>query len=155
MTSKQPKFSVLDLIPHRAPFVLLDGFLGIDLLDRGHAYILVREGLPFVQDGHLRVAGLIEHMAQATAAYAGYLGLHAKATGRDAADHPSEPNIRFLAGVNDFTRTALPALGARIDTTVLPVARLGGIELFEARCAIYGSLCARARLKIGGNDSDD
>lgn len=69
--------AIEELLPHRAPMILLD-----EVVDHDARSIVCRAKVPgtspFVRDGQMPAVVALEHMAQATAAL---LGLHALAKG--------------------------------------------------------------------------
>ena len=68
---------IAELLPHRAPMVLLDGMVAYS--EQGATCeVTVRHGMPFVEAGVVPAAVFLEYMAQAVAAY---LGRGARARG--------------------------------------------------------------------------
>ena len=98
---------ILDLIPQRAPIVMVDRFLGIeDGISRTELY--VREDNIFVKDSHLTECGLIEHIAQSAAARVGYV----------FRSEGQEVPVGYIGSVNKFSIDMLPAIGNVISTEV-------------------------------------
>lgn len=129
------------LIPHRAPFMLVSGFLGIDGAGRGHSYYHIpHEGI-LMEEGTLTPGGLVEHMAQSVAAYSGYMtwlqGI------------PYTPRILLLAGVDNLVMHRTLRAGERIDTLVHCVASLDDLSLFEVQSAVWGAQVGSCRIKVG------
>ena len=63
--------SIMQLIPHREPMILLDEMLGWSQ-GQSKCRVTVRDGARFVEDGRLETPLLMEHMAQAVAVCLGY-----------------------------------------------------------------------------------
>ena len=64
--------NILDLIPQRAPIVMVDEFLGIDN-NVSKTRFTVKEENIFVDNNQLSECGLIEHIAQSAAARVGFI----------------------------------------------------------------------------------
>ena len=129
--------NILDLIPQRAPIVMVDKFLGIDE-GVSHTEFNVLEDNIMVEDGVLSECGLIEHIAQSAAARVGYIF---KSENKDVP-------IGYIGSVNKFTVDALPPVGSIIKTEVKVLQEVGGISLIEAVCKIAGEHIADCRMKI-------
>ena len=128
---------ILDLIPQRAPIVMVDRFLGIeDGISRTELY--VREDNIFVKDGHLTECGLIEHIAQSAAARVGYV----------FRSEGQEVPVGYIGSVNKFSIDMLPATGNVLSTEVKVLQKVMGISLIEAECRIDGVHVAGCRMKI-------
>ena len=64
--------NILDLIPQRAPIVMVDELLDVyGIVSRSR--FTIREENIFVDNGILSECGLIEHIAQSAAARVGYI----------------------------------------------------------------------------------
>ena len=68
------KIDILDLLPQRPPFVLIDRLVHFDE-HRTVTRFTVPEGHLFCEEGCLQAAGLIENIAQTCAARMGYINL--------------------------------------------------------------------------------
>lgn len=129
--------NILDLIPQRAPIVMVDKFVGIDD-GVSHTEFNVLEDNIMVENGVLSECGLIEHIAQSAAARVGYIF---KSENRDVP-------IGYIGSVNKFTIDTLPPVGSLIKTEVKVLQEVGGISLIEAVCKIAGEHIAGCRMKI-------
>jgi predicted hotdog family 3-hydroxylacyl-ACP dehydratase len=128
---------ILDLIPQRAPIVMVDEFLGIeDNVSRSR--LTVREDNIFVDGGTLSECGLIEHIAQSAAARVGYIF---KSKGEAIP-------IGYIGSVNDFAISAHPKTGDVISTTIEIIQEVLSITLIQARCAVGDKEIATCRMKI-------
>ena len=129
--------NILELIPQRAPIVMVDRFLGIE---DGVSYteFHVHEDNIMVEDGVLSECGLIEHIAQSAAARVGYIF---KSENKDIP-------IGYIGSVNKFGIDTLPPVGSLINTEVKVLQEVGGISLIEAACKIAGEYIASCRMKI-------
>ena len=64
--------NILDLIPQRAPIVMVDEFLGIEDSVSRTRFTVTQDNI-FVDNNKLSECGLIEHIAQSAAARVGYI----------------------------------------------------------------------------------
>lgn len=129
--------NILELIPQRAPIVMVDSFLGIED-GVSHTEFNVREDNIMVENGVLSECGLIEHIAQSAAARVGYIF---------KSQNQSIP-IGYIGSVNKFSIETLPPVGSKINTEVSVLQEVGGISLIEATCRIAGDYIAGCRMKI-------
>ena len=128
---------ILELIPQRAPIVMVDKFLGIK---EGVSYTQfdVREDNIMVEEGVLSECGLIEHIAQSAAARVGYIF---------RSQNQNVP-IGYIGSVNKFSVESLPPVGSQINTEVTVLQEVGGISLIEAVCKVADEVIAGCRMKI-------
>ena len=129
--------NILDLIPQRAPIVMVDKFLGIED-GVSHTEFNVQNDNIMVENGVLSECGLIEHIAQSAAARVGYIFKS------ESKDIP----IGYIGSVNKFSIDTLPPVGSVINTEVKVLQEVGGISLIEAVCKIAGEYIAGCRMKI-------
>lgn len=127
-----------DLLPHRAPMLLLDAIVAHDA-HRVVAELTIGEDTLFLEPGGVPSYVGLEYMAQACGAYAG-------ATGR-AAGEPVK--IGFLLGTRDFkATTAFFRRGERLTVTATQLYNGDGMAAFDCRIDIAGQSVATARLAV-------
>ena len=130
---------VADLLPHKAPMILLDGVLDSD----DHclwAFVSVHAGTPFFRPtiGVPAHVG-IEWMAQACGAFA---GVRAKAAG-------TAVKLGFLLGTRRYTAvTPWFTEGERATIIVTQTFEEDGMASFDCRIEINGAERANARLVV-------
>ncbi len=133
----QEKMNILDLIPQRAPIVMVDEFLGIEDSVSRTRFTVCEENI-FVDDDMLSECGLIEHIAQSAAARVGYIF-----------KSNNEPvPIGYIGAVNDFRLEANPRCGDVIETTVEVLQEVFGITLIKAVCFVGEKETASCKMKI-------
>ena len=98
------QYAIVDLIPQRAPIVMVDGFAGIDEEGVSHSRLTVLEENIFVDEGQMSECGLIEHIAQSAAARVGYL----------FREQDKEVPLGFIGSVNKLEVKQWPQVGERI-----------------------------------------
>ena len=128
--------SILDLIPQRAPIVMVDEFLGIDN-NVSRTRFTVKEENIFVDDNQLSECGLIEHIAQSAAARVGFIF--------KSKQQPIP--IGYIGSVNNFELNKLPQVGDDISTTIEIIQEVFNITLIKASCCIGDEVVA---LLVGG-----
>ena len=129
--------NILDLIPQRAPIVMVDEFLGMeDNMSRTRSTI--HKDNIFVDDDRLSECGLIEHIAQSAAARVGYIF---------STKNLPIP-IGYIGSVNNFVVSSRPAVGDTVTTTIEIIQEVFSITLIEAHCYVDGVEIATCRMKI-------
>ena len=92
----------------------------------------------FVRDGLFREPGLIEHIAQSAAAFAGY-GTYIRG---------EEPRLGYIGEIKDCNFHDLPALGSELRTELKLIAEVKGISLVTAQTTCNGQPVADCQRKI-------
>ena len=129
--------SIIELIPQRAPIVMVEKFLGIeDNVSRSCLTVLADN--IFVNDGKLSECGLIEHIAQSAAARVGHIF--------NTLNRPIP--IGYIGSVNDFAIAAHPKVGDTIYTTIEVIQEVFNITLIRAVCRVNDVEIATCKMKI-------
>ena len=125
------------LIPQRPPIVMVDVVWSADeqSADTG---LTIQEGNIFVKDGLFREPGLIEHIAQSAAAFAGY-GTFVRG---------EEPKLGFIGEIKDCVFNLMPPLGSELRTHIQLVTVIGGIRLINAEVRLKDELVATCVMKF-------
>lgn len=129
--------NIIDLIPQRAPIVMVDEFLGIEE-SVSKSSLTVREDNIFVDDATLSECGLIEHIAQSAAARVGHIF--------NTLNRPIP--IGYIGSVNDFAIVAHPKVGDTIYTTIEVIQEVFNITLIRAVCRVNDVEIATCKMKI-------
>lgn len=129
--------NILDLIPQRAPIVMVDEFLGIDNNVSRTRFTVYNDNI-FVNNGEFSECGLIEHIAQSAAARVGYIF--------KSKNLPIP--IGYIGSVNNFVIYQNPKVGEAINTTIEIIQEVFNITLIQAYCHIDGKEIASCRMKI-------
>ena len=128
---------ILQLIPQRDPIVMVDKFG--DFEESGASTALTVESSNiFCQDGYLREPGLIEHIAQSAAAFAGF--------GTFQENLP--PKLGYIGEIKRCHIYDLPAVGEELNTELRVVAQAGGVTLLNAEPHVAGKSVAECHMKI-------
>lgn len=129
--------NILDLIPQRAPIVMVDEFLGIDNNVSRTRFTVYNDNI-FVNNGEFSECGVIEHIAQSAAARMGYIF--------KSKNLPIP--IGYIGSINNFVIYQNPKVGEAINTTIEIIQEVFNITLIQAYCHIDGKEIASCRMKI-------
>ena len=125
------------ILPQREPFLFVDRFEHFDELQTRTSFTVPAEHL-LVEDGRLTAPGILEHMAQSSAARIGYLCkyiLHVPV------------RIGFIGAIRKFRVERLPAVGETLTTTVILREDVFGITLTDVVVRVNDEIIAEAALK--------
>lgn len=129
--------NILDLIPQRAPIVMVDEFLGMEN-NMSRTRFTVHKDNIFVDNDEFSECGLIEHIAQSAAARVGYIF---------KSKNLLIP-IGYIGSVNNFVIYQNPKVGDVINTTIEIIQEVFNITLIQAYCYVEGKEIASCRMKI-------
>ncbi|MCR5709199.1 MAG: pseudouridylate synthase [Bacteroidales bacterium] len=132
------------LLPQRRPFVFVD-----HLLHYGEDYTSTSFRIPeqgvFVENGRFATGGLVEHMAQSSAARAGYVAryiLHIPVT------------IGYIGSVRKLKVHRHPVSGEVLETKVFFRESIFGISLTDVEVRCKEELIASASIKTSDSDKE-
>ncbi len=129
--------NIIDLIPQRAPIVMVEEFLGIEE-NVSRTRLTVQSDNIFVDDDTLSECGLIEHIAQSAAARVGHIF--------NTLNRPIP--IGYIGSVNDFAISAHAKVGDVIYTTIEVIQEVFNITLIRAVCKVNDVEIATCKMKI-------
>ena len=110
------------LIPHRAPFVMVDNLLSVNR-ERFESDFVASANNVMVSDGYFTEGGLMENIAQTCAASFGYLD----------SLQGGEPKIGFIGAISRVVVHKLPPHSMKINTVVESTHQLGNIFMVNGR----------------------
>ena len=128
---------IKELIPQRDPIVEVDEILAATETE-AITQLTVRQDNYFTESGVLQEPGLIEHMAQSAAAFAGYATF--------LRNEP--PHLGFIGEVKRCHISLLPSVGAVLKTTVSLVSEIAGITLVRISTISNDTPVADCQMKI-------
>ena len=114
---------VKDILPQREPFLFVDRLVHYDERETVTVFTVPAEHL-LVADGYLTAPGVLENMAQSSAARIGYIG-----------------------AIRKFRVHRLPAVGETLTTTIIFREDVFGITLTDAVVRVGTEIIAEASLK--------
>lgn len=128
---------LLELIPQRAPIVMVDGFYGI-IDGCSYSSLHIYPDNLFLADGYLDEAGLLEHIAQSAALRAGYLFR------QDGKEIP----LGFIASIDKMKIARHAKLGETLQTAIVIEQEIFDITLVAATVYCGEELIASGKMKI-------
>ena len=129
--------SASEILPQREPFVFVDRLAHYDERETVTVFTVPEEHL-LVADGYLTAPGILENMAQSSAARIGYLCkfiLHVPV------------RVGYIGAIRKFRVYRLPVVGETLTTTILFREDVFGISLVDAVVRVGEDLIAEASLK--------
>ena len=131
------EIDIRGILPQRAPFLFVDRLVHYDDRETRTSFTVPAEHL-LVEDGHLSAPGILENMAQSSAARIGYLCkyiLHVPV------------RIGYIGAIRKFRVNRLPEAGETVETTIILREDVFGISLTDAVVRIGEEIIAEAVLK--------
>ena len=125
------------LIPQRNPIVMVDTFFCADE-EGAETGLRVQSGNLFCKDGLLREPGMIEHVAQSAAAFAGYAPF----------TKGESPKLGFIGEVKKFKIVRLPEVGEFLHTSLHVLGEAAGVTLISAETKSGEEVLATCQMKI-------
>ena len=125
------------ILPQREPLVFVDRLVRYDERESVTVFTVPADHL-LVADGYLTAPGILENMAQSSAARIGYLCkfiLHVPV------------RIGYIGAIRKFRVYRLPAVGETLTTTIIFREDVFGITLTDAEVRVGDDLIAEASLK--------
>ena len=131
------EINISEILPQRPPFLFVDRLEHYDERETVTSFTVPAEHL-LVEDGHLTASGILENMAQSSAARIGYLCkyiLHVPV------------RIGYIGAIRKFRVYRLPAVGETVYTTVILREDVFGISLTDVVVRVGEEIVAEAALK--------
>ena len=125
------------ILSQREPFLFVDRLESYDDRETVTSFSVPAEHL-LVEDGHLTASGILENMAQSSAARIGYQCkyiLHVPV------------RIGYIGAIRNYRVHRLPAVGETLSTTILFREDVFGITLTDAVVRVGEEIIAEASLK--------
>lgn len=132
-----------DLIPQRAPFLMIDCLTGFDRINT-ETELTVREDNIFFTEGTLSASGLIENIAQTCAARMGYINMVS-----------GEPvKLGFIGAVRNLNIHRTPRAGEVLRTTISVKEEVFRMTLVDAWVKVGDEVLVDAEMKIALSEID-
>lgn len=141
--SQFSKYDILELLPQRRPFVMIDSLLYCDTAVT-RTSLEVRDDNIFNDAGHLSTAGLCENIAQTCAARLGYLSL---ASGQPV-------RLGFIGAISNMQVLRTPHTGEVLVTEINVLQEVFNITLVHAVVRSGDEVIAETDLKIALADDE-
>ena len=133
-------FNILDLLPQRPPFIMVDKLTYYDPVVTKTVFIVCEDNL-FCKDGKMEEAGMIENIAQSCAARMGF-------------KEKTEPQrdgiikIGFIGMIKKMELFRNPLVGEVLDTTVEVKEEVFNSTLVETTVKVGEEMLATCEMKI-------
>ena len=129
--------NILDLVPQRAPFLMVDGIIESDEKKTITSFYIKEDNI-LVKGDKFSEAGLIENIAQTAAARAGITAVR-----------KNQPvAIGYIAAVQNLEIIALPETNNTIHTEITADNEILNVLLISGKATCNGELLAKCNMKI-------
>lgn len=125
------------LIPQRPPIVMVDTFFEADAVSATTGLTIKSDNI-FCQVNQLQEPGLIEHVAQSAAAFAGYAPY----------TRGENPKLGFIGEVKKFKINRLPQVDEVLKTSLKVLGEAAGVTLIAAETKVGEECVATCQMKI-------
>ncbi len=132
-----PEINILELIPQRPPFVMVDALTGCDETSASSTFTVAGTNL-FVAGQRLGEPALIENIAQTAAARVGYICWQEK----------KEVPVGFIGAIQNFELAALPHTGDILNTEITIKNQIFNATLISGSIKVGEKLIATCDMKI-------
>jgi predicted hotdog family 3-hydroxylacyl-ACP dehydratase len=132
-----PEEDILSLIPQRPPFVMIDKLLYFNETITQTSFLITKENI-FVETGEFCEAGLMENIAQAAAARAGYIAR--------LENKPVSPG--YIGAVKNLEIMGLPKINDELITEIKLESHVFDIMFISGRVCCKDNLVATCEMKI-------
>ncbi|MBU2454360.1 MAG: hypothetical protein KJ668_13710 [Proteobacteria bacterium] len=130
--------NITQIIPHRNPMLMIDGYQKIDN-DNGFSEKTFQEGDYGCKDGIVIDSILIECVAQTVAAHYGYQSLLKK---------EKAAGIGMLVSVDSFDFYHPVVEKSKIDIVISKTDRIGAFKLFKGEIRLQDKIVASGNIKV-------
>ncbi|MBQ7192715.1 MAG: hydroxymyristoyl-ACP dehydratase [Paludibacteraceae bacterium] len=135
MLEQQP--DIFALIPQRPPIMMID-----TVIDASDNHIVtqltIQEDNIFVENNIFHEAGIIEHIAQSAAAFAGW----------QTYNSGQPPRIGYIGEIKNCHIHALPKQSHQLQTHLQLMAQAGDVSLVQTQTTANGHIIADCQMKI-------
>lgn len=126
-----------NLMPQRPPIVMVSSIDNVTA-EGADSTLTIQPDNIFVQDGLFVESGIIEHIAQTAACFAGY----------PIYVNGGEPHLGYIGEIKKMTIATLPKAGETICTRLDVMGEAAGVTLIGATSRVGETLIAEGRMKI-------
>lgn len=131
------KKNILEFIPQRPPFVMVDELLFSDESQTGSVFTVPEDNL-MVKGGKFQEPGLLENIAQTAAARAGYT----------AVENNEPVKLGYIGAVKNFQVFELPPVHAKLLTTVTVTNQIFDVTAITGTVSFENRIIASCEMKI-------
>jgi predicted hotdog family 3-hydroxylacyl-ACP dehydratase len=135
--------NILQFIPVRYPFVMIDKLLHVDDESAASNFTVIAENI-FFENGYFSEAGLLENIAQTVAAGNGYNEQIAN----------KKVSGGYIVGVKNFEVFSLPKINDLLTTDIVVIGKLFNMTAIQGKIICNNNLVAQCEMKIFSNTGD-
>jgi|TARA_B110000091_G_scaffold204873_1_gene240013 predicted hotdog family 3-hydroxylacyl-ACP dehydratase len=125
------------LIPQREPMIMIDNIIGHSNEKTSTSFI-IKETNIFVEDGFFHSSGLIEHIAQSSAAR----------MGMETINQGKKPLLGYIASIKNLSVNRLPKIGETILTEIIQTNQINNIIVIRGKSKIDDIVVSNCELKV-------
>ncbi|MBK8350557.1 MAG: 3-hydroxyacyl-ACP dehydratase [Saprospirales bacterium] len=129
--------NILEIIPQRAPMVMIDNLLYADEKKTISSFEIKTDCI-FIENGFLSESGIIENIAQTAAAGFGYID---KKEGKPTA-------IGYIASIKDIKINQLPPVGTKIASEIVAQNKVLDFNIIQGKVIFEGTEIASCEMRI-------
>jgi len=133
---------ILELLPQRRPFVMIDKLLYCDL-DITRTSFQVDEENIFCDNGRFTESGLIENIAQTCAARIGYINVYID---------KKTIKLGYIGAIRNLEIFRLPRIGELLETKIVTIEEVFKMSLVNASISVGEEIIASCEMKISTTD---
>ncbi len=134
---------ILELIPQRPPFIMVDRLTYFDPMVTTSEFEIKEDNI-FISEGSLLSVGLVENIAQTCAARIGYINRLQN----------ESVKLGFIGAVRNLTISRTPRIGETIETTIAVKEEVFKMILVDAEVKVGEETIISAEMKIALSDID-
>ena len=135
-----PKTEIANYIPQREPFIMIDNLVNASA-ERFETDFKIVDGNIFLDNGKFREFGLVENIAQSSAAGLSVTTTH---SGKKLTDG-------FIGAISKLKVYKLPEVNQTIQTIVTVIARLENLYLLKGENFYNGDKLLECEIKLAAN----
>ncbi len=139
---KFEQINILELLPQRPPFILVNKLLYCDLKNTKTSMTVLSDNI-FYDNGYLTEAGLIENIAQTCAVRMGYINKYL---------HNESIKIGFIGAIRNQAFLRMPKLNEELITEIETIQEVFQTTLVNATVHIGNELITSCEMKISITD---
>jgi len=129
--------NIQSIIPQREPIIMIDNVINHSNEETITTLTILNDNI-FVEDDLFQSSGLIEHIAQSSAAR---MGIQTFELGR-------KPLLGYIASVKNMKIERLPKVGEIITTKIIITNQIGNIIVVNGTCKVDNIIIANCELKV-------
>lgn len=137
------EISLEELIPQRAPFLMIDRLEYCDPIFARTSLIVTQDNLFCDNNGELIETAIIENIAQTCAARIGY---------RNIGSEDSSVKIGYIGAIKGLEITTRPRVGETLETQIEILNEVFAMTLVRAEVKINDKIIATCEMKIALSD---